>query len=302
MAANPVTDLIPPKAPRLPAGPVEYDQRFIDSFTSILRQYFNQVDNTIGQLIVAALNTESPLSADWALQVARGKVSGVTQVNVFGNSQLVGSTAYGPLWEGLTPSGGYYVYPSSAVQMSLVSSSASDTSSVTVLVSGLDTNWALQSETIAMNGTTPVTTVKSYLRINNLDIQTGTNVGAITMSNGGTTYAKILAGYGQSQMSIYSVPAGYTFYYTYFQADANVSTVSSGWMNAGEYNVDNNVSPKSSTLLSQSTFIQKLDIPLTSPISHPGKTDIQYVFKASSGTNTYANCYVGGYLIATGTP
>jgi hypothetical protein len=40
-----VIPIRPPKAPRLPAAPVEYDQRYIDSLTSILRQYFNEIDN-----------------------------------------------------------------------------------------------------------------------------------------------------------------------------------------------------------------------------------------------------------------
>lgn len=37
--------IIPPKNPRLPAAPVEYDQRYIDATLSILRQYFNTLDN-----------------------------------------------------------------------------------------------------------------------------------------------------------------------------------------------------------------------------------------------------------------
>jgi len=32
-------------APRLPAAPAEYDQRFMDQLTSILRLYFTQLDN-----------------------------------------------------------------------------------------------------------------------------------------------------------------------------------------------------------------------------------------------------------------
>jgi hypothetical protein len=39
------TQLRPTQQPRLPAAPVEYDRSYIDSLTSILRQYFNQVDN-----------------------------------------------------------------------------------------------------------------------------------------------------------------------------------------------------------------------------------------------------------------
>ena len=33
------------KAPRLPAAPVEYDREVFDSILSIIRQYFNQLDN-----------------------------------------------------------------------------------------------------------------------------------------------------------------------------------------------------------------------------------------------------------------
>jgi hypothetical protein len=32
-------------APRLPAAPVEYDQRFFDQLLTVLRLYFNQLDN-----------------------------------------------------------------------------------------------------------------------------------------------------------------------------------------------------------------------------------------------------------------
>lgn len=37
-------------APRLAAAPVEYDQRFMDQYTNILRLYFNQLDNLVTQL------------------------------------------------------------------------------------------------------------------------------------------------------------------------------------------------------------------------------------------------------------
>lgn len=45
------TQLRPTQQPRLPVAPVEYDQRFIDSTLSILRQYFNQLDNINGALL-----------------------------------------------------------------------------------------------------------------------------------------------------------------------------------------------------------------------------------------------------------
>ena len=37
--------LIPPKAPNLPIGPVDYSQQYQDQFGNVLRLYFNQIDN-----------------------------------------------------------------------------------------------------------------------------------------------------------------------------------------------------------------------------------------------------------------
>jgi hypothetical protein len=53
-------------APRLPAAPVEYDQRFIDALLSILRQYFNGLDNP-GPILVAT--QREPATATTPAQV-----------------------------------------------------------------------------------------------------------------------------------------------------------------------------------------------------------------------------------------
>jgi hypothetical protein len=48
-------------APRLPAAPVEYDQRFVDALLSILRQYFNALDNP-GPIIASTQRTHRLLA------------------------------------------------------------------------------------------------------------------------------------------------------------------------------------------------------------------------------------------------
>ena len=40
-----IAALRPPKAPNLPIGPVDYDQRYQDNLLNALRLYFNQIDN-----------------------------------------------------------------------------------------------------------------------------------------------------------------------------------------------------------------------------------------------------------------
>lgn len=49
----PANTLIPPKAPNLPVGPVEYDQRYIDQLNNVLRIYFNELDGALGTLLGA---------------------------------------------------------------------------------------------------------------------------------------------------------------------------------------------------------------------------------------------------------
>lgn len=45
MRSIPANTLIPPKAPSLPVGPVEYSQLYIDQLNNTLRLYFNELDN-----------------------------------------------------------------------------------------------------------------------------------------------------------------------------------------------------------------------------------------------------------------
>jgi len=259
--------------------------------------------------------TRKGLIEPFDLQVGRGMIPNHQPVQIFGYSTLVGSTALGPLWEGLTLSGGTYTYPSSAGQVVLVSSSASDTSALSVQIQGLDANYNLLSETIALNGTSNVTSVNSYFRINSLFCTNGTNVGTITAKIATVLYAQINAGVGQSQASIYTVPSGYSFYLNYIQANASIGFTSSNYMLYAEYNKLNlnqipvggaatalngynpYVATGSVTLTGQSPFVQIFEIPYTAPLFHSGGTDIQFQIKANTGSPFTASLFAGGYLI-----
>jgi hypothetical protein len=214
---------------------------------------------------------------------------------LFGNTTSLGSTAFGPLWEGLTGSGGTYAYPASAVIMTIASSSASDTA-VTIRINGLGAGFVLQTEDVALNGTSNVLTTKSFLRINSMETISGNAVGNVTAINGAVTYARITAGNGNTQMSIYTVPAGYTFYQTYYQSDTNTSVTSGAYVRLRTYTVDN---PKGGviTALNQTAFVQQLTLPLQYPFEYPEKHDIQYQLLGAGGAGAVANIYVGGILI-----
>jgi hypothetical protein len=155
------------------------------------------------------------------LQVARGQIQAHSVVTVSGYNSDVDTA-----WEMITPIGDLS-YPASALQMTVSSSSASDTSAGTgartVLITGLDANYAVISETVTMNGQTAVTTTNSFLRINAMLVTTaGTglaNAGIIYIGSGtvtsgvpATIYNLISSGYNNATSSQYTVPVGYTGY------------------------------------------------------------------------------------------
>lgn len=130
------------------------------------------------------------------------------------------------LWEGPTTT---YVFPTSAVQMAVVSSSANDAAAGTgmrqVMIHYLDNAYAVQTETVTLNGTTPVNTVATnILRINGIHAVAvgagGTSAGNISITNGGVTYGYISAGSNTARQAVYTVPAGKTGYISHWQASS----------------------------------------------------------------------------------
>jgi hypothetical protein len=174
--------------------------------------------------------------------------------------------------------------------MTLVSTSASDDTRATILINGLNSNWDQISETIALNGTSNVTTVNSYLRINNMIMtSTGTgqttNVGTITAKNGGITYSVISIGVGRSQAAVYTVPNGYTMYLisiNAFNGDAAAG-------NAINYQVKstNNAQTNPVTLtVLQTAWDQRYQVIRENVFPYTQKTDLRWQFSTASGTHS----------------
>ena len=246
------------------------------------------------------------------LQVGRGLITNHQPVEIFGYSTQVAGTALGPLWEGLTQSGGAYAYPGTAGVVVLLSASGATDAGLIVQVNGLDANYNLLSEAVTLNGSGTATTTNSFFRINGMFITNGVNAGIITGKIATVLYAQINAGVGQTQMSLYTVPKGYTFYLSYVQGNASIGFTSSNYMIFAEYNKFNLASTTqengynytlngNTTLLSQSPFVQIFNIPYTVPVGHPGGTDLQFQMKSNTGGPFVGSIFAGGYLIADAT-
>lgn len=185
---------------------------------------------------------------------------------------------------------------SSAQVVRVWSASASDTN-VSVLINGLNANYEQQTETVVLtNGTTGVLTTKQFLRINGISltrapnnvglIHAGSSDKTITLAYIGTT-SNISA--GRSQMTVYTVPAGYTFFLTQSNWYINASQPASyrSWTRSpdGLINVILNF-----PILDQYNSLKVVSRPYVE------KTDIQW--QASVPNNTAVGGQIEGYLIS----
>lgn len=172
--------------------------------------------------------------SNYALEVARGNITGVASVNKFGrcpdNVDLGVST---DIWDGASAATAtiIWVAPTQARTHTIVSTSTSDDGSPagvgarTIRVYGL-TDWGTNevSEDITMDGTTGVTTSNSYVIIHRMRVltkgATNTNVGTITATatTDTTLTAQINPGEGQTQMAIYGVPSTQKLYLSCYYA------------------------------------------------------------------------------------
>ena len=216
------------------------------------------------------------------LQVARGLIAGHSLVNIFGYQVSVGTT-FIPVWENNTA----YAFPTAPLNLLVYSSSASDVN-CRIVITGLDANWNLITESVILtNGTTGVLTTNQFLRVNSAiatDAVYENPVGTVSIGNAAKTaiYAEINAGIGKTQMAIYSVPAGYTFYL--YRVDA-YNNQGGGGNAYGLYRVSatDNVNGTTYVVL-QSPFALNYNARRCIPFPYTQKTDLQWQCAAASGT------------------
>jgi hypothetical protein len=218
------------------------------------------------------------------LAIAKGEVNGYSVRNIFGYNAAI-ETTYMPAWENATA----YTYPTSALTMTVTSNVADN--GVVILIIGLDANYNQISETVTLAGT--ATTVNQYFRINDVLTVSGNALNDITISNGGITYAKVRGGDGKNQASIYTVPAGYSFYL--MRIDAFCATAA---QNNRQIFFRNLVCLPNGVKLrvAETSFLELMHIQRQMPFRYDEKTDIQFQLRGSSG-DQFVSVFGEGALV-----
>lgn len=168
------------------------------------------IPTSVSSIIVRPINYE--------YEVAKGFVSEATTVNKFGYNQDIDTASP----EVVAAFGGSVNIMTTADTLDIVSSSANDATGGTgasfIQISGIGADNLSQTELITINGTTPVTTVNTWLGVNRMFVLTSgtleTNDGDITATDTlGTVgiQAQIPASGSVTQQCIFHTQIGYTF-------------------------------------------------------------------------------------------
>jgi hypothetical protein len=170
----------------------------------------------------------------------------------------------------------------------------------------LDASYNLLTENLVLNGTTGVTTVNSYFRINNISVSVGsaTNpTGVVTLATGGVTYAQIntatvsgsTTSIGTSQMGVYTVPNGYTFYGFRYGA---YSSFNGNSANYTTYRALTNSSSGVQRVIVQTPYNTNYEVQRHFPFGYSGGTDLRFQIASSAATAAVVSVNIGGVLVA----
>jgi len=167
------------------------------------------------------------------IPIAAGEVTGYSDVHKFGMVNGNSGSAWTTVWSAAdTAETKLYPWETAAGTLSVVSSSGDDTDggagTHTITVYGLDTDYNEVSETFTLSGETETAEgLVVFHRVYRAKVSSGsTNVGRLGVFNGTALVAEIAPEMGQTQMCIYTIPAGKTGYLTRLGASSskNIST------------------------------------------------------------------------------
>lgn len=217
--------------------------------------------------------------------MSEGDITGHIPLTKNGYNPALSSTEQ-TIWA----AGGDYVYPATAQQMEVVSSSGSDasggTGARTVEVHYLTTDFTEKTETITLTGVTPVnTTATDIYRVNYFRVKTtGTglaNAGNIDIKAKTpltTIYSRIGVGINRAFGLVYTVPKTKSIhiYNLLFSAGSNVANRPVRFITKANYD---NISSVATTFFMPYTNViitdGSVDVPLESPTTFPAGVDLK---------------------------
>jgi len=215
--------------------------------------------------------TVDGIMTPYLIGIAQGLVSGTSSINKFGYRESIPSS-YQTIWDGTAD----YAYAAAGTVLAVADDTGSDNNG-TVEVQGLDQNYAPITETLTIGGAASSNQFLRVFRASMITSNTGsTNVDEIRIKRATTDLAIILAGAGQTLMSLYTIPAGKTGYLIKLQGNVDANNDALFRLISRPLNGSFNVKGQFGVFASGFT----VDYPI--PLVFTEKTDLQVVAKSQN--------------------
>jgi hypothetical protein len=186
-------------------------------------QAYRAQDTTNFEVVMLADQDGNPLNSYGSaanIPIAAGDLEGYSHINKFGFRDVIAGS-----WQTIWDKAADYAYYAAATVTAVADNAGgADDDGGTVEVQGLDENYAPVTETLTIGGAASVAQFSRVFRARMVTANTGTtNEDEIRIKNGVNDVAVIIAGAGQTLMSLYTIPAGKTGYLMKLQGsiDAN---------------------------------------------------------------------------------
>lgn len=139
------------------------------------------------------------------IEIAQGNILGVKHINKFGStSATITADTVTTVWDGADTTA-IYPYPAAGL-VTIAGAVNTDDDGELVEVQGLGPDYGLQKEIIPVGGSGAL----QFLRVFRAFKVSTPNSQNINILQGGTLAAVIAADQAQTQMAVYTIPAGYT--------------------------------------------------------------------------------------------
>ena len=256
------------------------------------------MSNTNGNSYIGLLPIQSH-----DLEVSKGNIPGATAVFKFGYNPDVNGVE-----ETIWNNGGDYDWSALTTEAIIYFSSTSANDSIAdigarqVVVQGLDANYVEITETVDLTGQTQTATTQEFLRVNRSYVLTagssGTSIGTIYGSSevgvaAGVPTGNIVVNMGlfnQSQLGIYTVPAGRTFYLDDLNFTAGISQASkTATVRAVVREFGGVFRTRYINVVQSNQLIAKFEYPL----AIPEKSDIELRVVTNSSNNQIGGSFQG---------
>ena len=167
---------------------------------------------------------------DERIKISRGQVKGVIPIHKFGAVPTMSTNTTGTVWDKNDTLYPWSAWNAGANTITVNSSSSSDVGKSVVVV-GLDSNYDILEEEIELTTQNDNASSNNFIRVYRSYMGNGnTNIGTISIKNGATDVALITAGFGQTLMTVYTVPRNYNGYLYQGTASAQAAADATGNM------------------------------------------------------------------------